>query len=788
MFEIEHSSKVIFKYQVKNHIQGDIVSKDKLSQDIPNNVYLYCDVVLRSGDIIQVDTISYDKQVSGILLDIKKNEEIPFTMSLDTLRELPNVKINFKWYESKNTDWDSNEDISNVNDDTSNFKQGFKDFEQSSFYHEASKDEKLLYNKIMLLLSKLQLHPNTINIYNTSDKYNFIKGELQKIIKSKKPELLNNDNDFDNDLILYMIIMYSAILNGTDVYYIYQNRQGNDGITKFNHYLESLLKYDKILIQESIFSKQNAYDIFGLRARRSDTGLMDTILKNCHKVLKENDFGYSDLRFPMDDRIMQESLIKKRDVNNIPRIATQERYQPIKDDEQFSEEQIKEKLQKAIKENNKDLQKHFEELLVQKKKNKKPSKQFDIYFKYEKPITTFDELVEYYYENLKKISKTGDLSELKDNLLNFQNNNVNASIRDIQDKFKTDFLAIYTKGYSDENTEKFKNLNKSKNVTLDNKNTKLINKTLVKSYRNWYNTYFEPVFKELNEIDWFDKINTIEPTINRITFDKKFKMLTDSAYKKYISRKKNEEQKRIMSEYRTSSKFKIKKSEDENENDEDKPVKQTKLFAKKQQKLEDDEMDQEIDKYFKELNLDKTSDDLATYDTTSANTSSESDLSTEDTTTSSSDYTPKIKTTRQPRSSPKLKTPKNEEDDLLSSFKQLSINENKNENEKEEMSKYFFSKKCDGKGGFKLKELQDICKKLKLKVSGKKDDLCKRIKDYFNVTEDSNVTDSNITESQIGGSKNMLETIENSESSNDANDTKVKAFFKKLESNVKRGL
>lgn len=50
----------------------------------------------------------------------------------------------------------------------------------------------------------------------------------------------------------------------------------------------------------------------------------------------------------------------------------------------------------------------------------------------------------------------------------------------------------------------------------------------------------------------------------------------------------------------------------------------------------------------------------------------------------------------------------------------------------------FKSKECkSSKGGWKLVELKEICRTLKLPVSGNKAELCKRISDYYNNLENS---------------------------------------------------
>ena len=769
---------------------------------------------------------------------------------------------------SDNSDYESSD---NITTDESSLTQGFSDYERSSYYKELSEDDKTLYRKILSYIQKLSLNDNIIDIYQLIDKFNNIKNDLKQFIqKSKKPELNNISNSLDDDAILFMIIMYSAILNNADVSFVYEDEDGETGLDKYISLLQEIIVSNEILRKNSIFSMNNAYAVFNIKPLQSEKiSPIRRILRNCDLVLRtKNDFGYSNINFPLTSNNDVQSLIAPKGASkNIPVISMNEKYvnQSETTDSEFTEEQIKEKIQKARDENKKDVQKHWEDVLTKQKSKKDKAKKTITYFSYDKPVSNIDELIEYYIDNVQKFAKTNEsINDLKNNLLNIHDKSLSNEIIEVQKKFKDDYLLIYTQKYIDENNIKVKNINKTITSWTDNI-PKGINKLAIKEYRKWYNNYFNPIAQDKQDIEWYQAIIKSDPIINEDVFDKKFKTLVDIAYKKYVARKKDEERREKMKAFRESSKFKVSTTEDS-----------------------DDKISDKLKKIIKKTNNEETSDSetetssISTNDLISKSSSSSSEPTSkkpepsetvktnvtetepeqstkkpEETVVTESEQSTKkpeetavtevsetvksiitepevsdvvtepVKTvmsvsdvaestkTKSKRVSKSKKSDtesdvveskstkgkrvskskqsdtesdvseskstkgkrvskskqsesKKPDEDLSEFFKQMSIIDKTNN-----LSTEFFSKDCNGKGGFKVKELQEMCRQLKLKVSGTKEELCERIKKHFSISDNSsenNSSDNTTTSDDM--------TSDNTTSSEDSSIKKTKTSKK----------
>jgi len=693
---------------------------------------------------------------------------------------------------SDSSDYTSSTD--NISTDESSLTQGFSDYERSSFYKELSEDDKTMYRKTLLYIQKLTLNDNTIDIYNVIEKFNNIKNDLKDIIKkSKKPELNNVVNSLDDDAILYMIIMYTAILNNADVSFVYEDADGETGIDKYISLLQELIVSNEILRKNSIFSMNNAYTLFNIKPSQTEKILpIKRILRNCDLVLRsKNDFGFSNLTFPLSTKDTgSTSLIKPRRFSkDIPVISMNEKYvKPDDSDVEYTDDQIKQRIQKARDENKKEVQKYWEDVLAKQKSSKKDKGKKSItYFSYDKQVSNIEELIDYYTDNLQKFVKTNELiSELRDNLLNLDNSKLSKEVIEVQQKFKGDYFLIYKKRYVDENDTKVKNLNKS--ISWVDNIPKGINKSAVKEYRKWYNMYFNTVLQDKSDVEWFKDVVNIEPTMNEAVFDKKFKMVVDSAYKKYLARKKDEERRAKMNAFRSSSQFKtIRKESDESDSEE---LSTEPTTTRKKSVTSVSESDENISETLKKLINKKTnssSEDSSDDSTTTSDSSSDdSSLSnktakTEQTEiadktemtdkTAKTEMTDKTEMTEQTAKTEKTdkteKTKKKSDDDDLSSFfRQMNINDKKEDTTDSDISSEFFSKDGKtGKDGLKLKELQEMCRKMKLKVSGKKEELCERIRKHFSIPSDLS-EGSSIAESSAESKKIQLGSGKKSRKSN----------------------
>ena len=96
----------------------------------------------------------------------------------------------------------------------------------------------------------------------------------------------------------------------------------------------------------------------------------------------------------------------------------------------------------------------------------------------------------------------------------------------------------------------------------------------------------------------------------------------------------------------------------------------------------------------------------------------------------------------------------------------MNINDKKEDTTDSDISSEFFSKDGKtGKDGLKLKELQEMCRKMKLKVSGKKEELCERIRKHFSIPSDLS-EGSSIAESSAESKKIQLGSGKKSRKSN----------------------